>query len=224
MKITYGKTTRTSATDPDVREIHRLFDTFRTVLRPGAYLVQSIPWLKHIPWYCKDLKQQYERTKEVFTNQLNHVRQQLVCVILATFRLYLIVPQQSDVDAGPSFARYVLEHNHLYNLTDTEKAFLGGALFGAGSDTVRYPCCFCKYVSDIKCQTAVAICTIFIAAACFPEEQAKVQAELDTVIGRHRGSSISYCISTDPIVSLPQCRPSPTKNLFLFLKPSSWKP
>lgn len=153
LKITYGKTTRTSATDPDVREIHRLFDTFRTVLHPGAYLVQSMPWLKHIPWYCKDLKQQYERTKEVFTNQLNHVRQQL----------------QSDVDAGPSFARYMLEHNHLYNLTDTEKAFLGGALFGAGSDT-----------------TAVAICTIFIAAACFPEEQAKVQAELDTVIGRHR--------------------------------------
>jgi cytochrome P450 len=29
-----------------------------------------------------------------------------------------------------------------------------------------------------------------MAAACFPEEQAKVQAELNAVIGRHRGSSI----------------------------------
>ncbi|KAG1764745.1 cytochrome P450 [Suillus occidentalis] len=144
LKIAYGKTTRTSATDPEVREI---------LLRPGAYLVESMPWLKHVPWYGKDLKQQYERTKELYTNQLNHVRQQL----------------QSDVDAGPSFARYMLEHNHLYNLTETEKAFLGGALFAAGSDT-----------------TSVAICTIFITAARFPEEQAKVQAELDTVIGRHR--------------------------------------
>lgn len=81
---------------------------------------------------------------------------------------------QSNVDVGPSFAKYMLEHDNLYNLTEIKKAFLGGALFGAGSDS-----------------TAVAICTVLMAAACFPEEQAKVQVELDTVIGRHRAPTFA---------------------------------
>jgi hypothetical protein len=34
-----------------------------------------------------------------------------------------------------------------------------------------------------------------MAAACFPDEQVKVQAELDAVIGRHQGSSIPHCSS-----------------------------
>lgn len=75
MKTTYGKTTPTSAADPEVREIHHLFESFRTVLRPGAYLVESIPWLKYLPCYDQDLKQQFERTKELYTNQLNRVKQ-----------------------------------------------------------------------------------------------------------------------------------------------------
>jgi hypothetical protein len=59
-----------------------------------------------------------------------------------------------------------------------------------------------RYVVEIKCQTAIVICTVLMAAACFPEEQAKVQAELDAVIGRHRGSSICYCNSIDSMVLL----------------------
>jgi cytochrome P450 len=33
---------------------------------------------------------------------------------------------------------------------------------------------------------------VLMAAACFPEEQAKVQAELDEVVGKHRGSSTPH--------------------------------
>jgi cytochrome P450 len=51
-------------------------------------------------------------------------------------------------------------------------AYLAGSLFGAGADT-----------------TAVAIMVVIMAAACFPKAQAKVQEELDTVIGRDRGRS-----------------------------------
>ncbi|KAG0696762.1 cytochrome P450 [Suillus ampliporus] len=158
MKITYGKTTPTSATDPEVKEIHQLFESFRTVLHPGAYLVDSIPWLKYLPGYAQELKQQFERTRQLYKNQLNRVKQQI----------------QSNVDVGPSFMKYLLENEHLYGLTETEMAFLGGALFGAGSDS-----------------TAVAICTILMAAACFPEEQAIVQAELDKVIGRQRAPTFA---------------------------------
>ncbi|KAG2067026.1 cytochrome P450 [Suillus decipiens] len=48
-------------------------------------------------------------------------------------------------------------------------AYLSGGFFIAGTET-----------------TAVAICTVLVAAARFPEEQAKVQAEIDAVVGRER--------------------------------------
>ncbi|KAG1852612.1 cytochrome P450 [Suillus tomentosus] len=157
MKIAYGKTSSTSATDSSVVEIRQFVKTISAVVRPGAYLVDSIPWLKYLPWYGRDLRQGFERTKKLNLGQLNRVREQM-----------------SDVDIGPSFMRYILENCHLYSLSDTEMAFLGGSFFAAGSET-----------------TSTAICTVLMAAACFPEEQAQVQAELDAVIGRHRAPTFA---------------------------------
>ncbi|KAG2119197.1 cytochrome P450 [Suillus clintonianus] len=76
---------------------------------------------------------------------------------------------QSNADVGPSFMRYMLENTELHGLTETEMAFLAGGFFAAGFDT-----------------TTMAICTVLMAAACFPDEQAKVQAEIDAVVGGHR--------------------------------------
>lgn len=56
-------------------------------------------------------------------------------------------------------------------MTDDETAYLAGSMFGAGSDT-----------------TASAISIAVMAAACYPHFQAKVQKELDTVVGRDRGT------------------------------------
>ncbi|OJA11823.1 hypothetical protein AZE42_07786 [Rhizopogon vesiculosus] len=81
---------------------------------------------------------------------------------------------QNNIDVGPSFAKYVLENGHSYGVTEIEAAFLAGEFLVAGSAT-----------------TYVAIITVLMAAACFPEEQAKVQAELDAVIGRHRAPTFS---------------------------------
>ncbi|OAX32481.1 cytochrome P450 [Rhizopogon vinicolor AM-OR11-026] len=127
-------------------------------MRPGAYLVDSIPWLKYLPWYGRELKRGYESSKRLYIRQLNHVKQQI----------------QSNIDVGPSFAKYVLENGHSYGITEIEAAFLAGAFFSAGST-----------------MTSMATCTVLMAAACFPEEQAKVQAELDSVIGRHRAPTFS---------------------------------
>ncbi|KAG2362576.1 hypothetical protein BDR07DRAFT_1357440 [Suillus spraguei] len=158
LKITYGKTTPTSATDPEVREIRQLIVRFRTITRHGYYLVDSIPWLKYVPWYAPELRDESERTIRLYTSQLNRVRQQL----------------QSNEDIGSSFSKYILENEHLYGLTEDEMAYLAGGLFGAGSHT-----------------TGIAICTVLMAAAHFPEEQAKVQTELDAVIGQERAPTFA---------------------------------
>ncbi|KAG2100171.1 cytochrome P450 [Suillus discolor] len=158
LKVAYGKTSSTSATDPEVKEARYLMFRFRTVLRPGAYLADSIPWLKYLPWYAPELRDDYQRTTRLHTDQLNRVKLQM----------------QSNEDIGPSFSKYILENGHLYDLTEMEMAYLAGSFFGAGTET-----------------TATAICTVLMAAAHFPEEQAKVQAELDAVIGRGRAPTFA---------------------------------
>lgn len=76
---------------------------------------------------------------------------------------------QNNVDVGPSFVKHMLENVQVHGLTETEMAFLAGTFYVAGFDT-----------------TTLAICTVLMAAACFPDEQAQVQAELDAVVGRDR--------------------------------------
>ncbi|OJA09981.1 hypothetical protein AZE42_09942 [Rhizopogon vesiculosus] len=106
----------------------------------------------------RELKRGYEISKRIHTSQLNRVKQQM----------------QSNVDVGPSFAKYALENRHRHDLTELEIAFLAGAFFGGGSGTI-----------------AAAICTVLMAAAYFPEEQGKVQAELDEDIGRHKAPTLA---------------------------------
>lgn len=159
MKVAYGTTTPTSATDPLVREMHQLMKLASKVVRPDAYyLVDSIPWLKYIPWYGRELKRGFQRAKRLYVGQLNRVKEQM----------------RNNVDIGPSFTRYMLENTELYDLTEDETAFLSATIFGAGSDT-----------------TSLTMCIMLQAAASFPEEQGKVQAELDEVIGRHRAPTFA---------------------------------
>ncbi|KAG0704889.1 cytochrome P450 [Suillus ampliporus] len=153
MKVAYGKTTPTSATDPEVTEASQLIKMTGEMLQPGAYLVDSIPWLKYLPWYGRDLKRGFERGNKLYKGQLNRVKEQM----------------QINVDIGPSFAKHMLESGDLYGLTEAEMATLVASFLEAGVGT-----------------TTVALCTVLMAAACFTEEHATVQAELDEIIGRHR--------------------------------------
>ncbi|KAG1880378.1 cytochrome P450 [Suillus tomentosus] len=113
---------------------------------------------EYIPWYAPELKDDSKRATRLYTDELNRVKLQM----------------QRNEDIGPSFSKYILENGHLYNLTEMEMAYLSGAFFGAGTDTI-----------------AAAICTVLMAAAHFPEEQAKVQAELYAVIGRERAPTFA---------------------------------
>ena len=58
---------------------------FRKVLRPGAYLVDSFPWLRYIPWYGQELKHAFERCKRLHVNQLNRVKEEIVSITLLIF-------------------------------------------------------------------------------------------------------------------------------------------
>ncbi|KAH7888354.1 cytochrome P450 [Phlebopus sp. FC_14] len=149
LKVAYGKNTSASAHDGEVVAIRQSLDRFRVALRPGAYLVDVFPFLKYLPWYGRELRRGLDCDFALFRHQLDGVKREM-----------------NDQDSGPSFAKFLLERNAEFGMSENEMAFLAGGLFGAGSDT-----------------TALAICTAIMAAACHPEAQALVHAELDQVIG-----------------------------------------
>ncbi|KAH7922012.1 cytochrome P450 [Leucogyrophana mollusca] len=166
LRITYGKSTPTSANDQEVVRINKVARIFLSVILPGAYLVERIPLLRYFPGYTKDLDQWHDEELRLFTEQVDRVKSEV-----------------ATNAAGPSFVKTLLENGDTHQLSPDEMAYLAGTLFGAGSDT-----------------TASAITILIMAAACHPEAQARVQEEIDMVVGRERLPSF------DDEDSLPQLK------------------
>ncbi|EPQ50746.1 cytochrome P450 [Gloeophyllum trabeum ATCC 11539] len=152
MSVTYGKTTPTSYSDPVVQEVQKCLVRLGVTLTPGKWMVDAYPILRYVPGYLTTLRQWHKEELALFKGQLDGVRKQM-----------------DSGQARPSFAKYLLERQTEYDLTDDELAYLAGSMFGAGSDT-----------------SAAAITIAIMAAATHPEAQAKVQEELDSVVGRDR--------------------------------------
>ncbi|KAF9230122.1 cytochrome P450, partial [Melanogaster broomeanus] len=86
--------------------------------------------------------------------------------------------EMSRNEAGPSFSKTLLENASDHRLSHDEMAYLAGILFGAGSDT-----------------TYIAISNFILAAARHPAAQARVQEELDMVVGTDRGEPMRCNVS-----------------------------
>ncbi|KAG2342607.1 cytochrome P450 [Suillus weaverae] len=149
LRMTYGKSTPTANTDPEVVGMKLVVERFGIVMQPGAYLVDRIPILRYVPWYGRQLKAWFREEYELVLGQM----------------------ERASGIAGPSFMRTLLEQ-HGHQLSKTEMSFLGGTLFGAATDNI-----------------SAAITTAILAAACHPAAQARVQEQLDTVVGKERAPS-----------------------------------
>ena len=51
---------------------------FNAAMRPGAYLVDSFPWLKHVPGYGRQLKEDHASDLRFYGEQLDRVRRGMV--------------------------------------------------------------------------------------------------------------------------------------------------
>ncbi|KIJ65444.1 hypothetical protein HYDPIDRAFT_88479 [Hydnomerulius pinastri MD-312] len=152
LRITYGESTPTSRDDPEVVRVYEALTHFQENLVPGRYLVERIPLLRYVPGYGKQLKEYHRSELQLFRDQLGRVRDEM-----------------AKDEAGPSFARTLLEGTKEHQLSFDEMAYAAGTMSGAGPDTV-----------------AIVITTMIMAAACHPEAQARVQKELDLVVGADR--------------------------------------
>ena len=90
---------------------------------------------------------------------------------LKFFRDALFATRQKMItnEAAPCFASWMTDSQKELDLNDSEVAYLCGSVFGAGSDT-----------------SSSAIAVTVMAAATHPEQQLRVQQELDAVVGKNR--------------------------------------
>lgn len=82
MSITYGKTTPTSYSDPEVKQINLGLKRLGNAVRPGAYLVDSYPFLKYIPFFTSELRRFHREELALYRSQLQGVKTRLVSIIL----------------------------------------------------------------------------------------------------------------------------------------------
>ncbi|TFK93081.1 cytochrome P450 [Polyporus arcularius HHB13444] len=118
MTVTYGKTTPTSYSDPEVQRIGQGAARLGSALRPGAYLVDTYPFLRYIPGFTSELQRYHEEEKMLYRSQVGEVKE-----------------RQAKNEINPCFVTYLLEQQEESGLSDDELAYLAGSMFGAGSDT-----------------------------------------------------------------------------------------
>ena len=78
MEITYGKTTPTSYSDPEVQQITICIARLGKALRQGAYLVDTFPLLRHVPFYLSELRRFHSEELSLFRSQMDVVRSKMV--------------------------------------------------------------------------------------------------------------------------------------------------
>jgi hypothetical protein len=119
LSITYGKTTQTRYSDDDVMAVNACLERLGRSLSPGKYLVDKFPGLRYLPFdiqnWRSDGTRWHQEELALFSKQLNGVRE--------------------DIKSGKGvdcFARYIIEHQVEYQLSNDEAAYLAGSMFGAG--------------------------------------------------------------------------------------------
>ncbi|OJA08606.1 hypothetical protein AZE42_07139 [Rhizopogon vesiculosus] len=155
LRVTYGKSSPTAIDDPEVVRIHKVMAHIQIAMRPGAFLVDRVPLLRYLPGYAKQLTKWHLEELGLYRQQLGRVKSEI-----------------EHNKAGSSFIKTLLENTENHRLSTDEMAYLGGSLFGAGSETAS--------------NTSIGLTNIIMAAACYPLAQAKVHEELDRVIGSDR--------------------------------------
>lgn len=167
--MAYGRRGRAYYSDPEIREVVEGSKRLGITLRPGAFAIESYPWLRYFPGYLKStgVQKWADDELDLFVGALRDVKARLA----------------SKQPVADCFAKYLLEHQREFNLEDDEIAYLCGSVFGAGSDTSS---------------SAITICVM--AAAVFPDQAARVRAELDKVAGGRMPSFDELDIESAPIL------------------------
>ena len=78
MTMTYGKTTPTYYTDPEVIEVNKCTTRLGKVIPAGQHIVDRYPLLRHIPFVVSTLRHWHKEELSLFSKMVEEVRVQVV--------------------------------------------------------------------------------------------------------------------------------------------------
>ncbi|KAK9898731.1 cytochrome P450 [Cystobasidium minutum MCA 4210] len=118
VNLGYGRQDKARYSDPDIQKVILGAERLGAVLRPGAWKIDSFPWLKYVPGYLKVPQEWGADELALFRGALEEARR-----------------NAANGNATECFATYMTQNQAKYGLSDDEVAYLCGSIFGAGSDT-----------------------------------------------------------------------------------------
>ncbi|EJC98989.1 cytochrome P450 [Fomitiporia mediterranea MF3/22] len=158
LKISHGYTIEPRGRDPLIDIADETMTHFSLAAVPGAWLVDSLPLLKHIPDWIPGTG--FKRTAALWRKVLTEL----------TEVPYAFVKQQMAAGtAALSYTSALLEKGNISPDEEFIIKWSAASLYAGGADTT---------VASLSC--------FFLAMTVYPEVQRKAQVEIDRVIGNER--------------------------------------
>jgi len=157
-----------SAEDPYIVRAEAAMDTISKAVIPGAFLVDLIPVLKHVPaWFP-------------FTrfHAVGRQGREMIAELVAKPYQYVKDEMAAGTDV-PSFTKDVLTKNELQSERDTDETFehavkwAAASMYAAGQEVI-----------------SSSVLNMIMAMAIHRDVLVKAQAELDSVVGRERPPTV----------------------------------
>ncbi|KAJ6530989.1 cytochrome P450 [Mycena vulgaris] len=158
LHLTYGYKIKEQGSDPLVDLADKALAEFSEITRPGAFLVDVMPILKYVPSWFPGAG--FKRLAKLYTKS---------CDDLADVPFAYVKEQMANGQETESYTSNLLQDKEIPDDRIFEIKWSAASFYGAGADT-----------------TVSIITAYFLAAAKYPDIQAKAQAEIDAVVGRNR--------------------------------------
>ncbi|KAJ7726441.1 cytochrome P450 [Mycena maculata] len=158
LHLTYGYKINEQGNDPLVDLADKALGQFSEITRPGAFLVDVLPILKYIPSWFPGAG--FKHLTKMYTKS---------CDDLAEVPFAYVTEQMANGQETPSYLSNLLQDKDISDERLFEIKWSAASFYGAGADT-----------------TVSVIIAYFLAAAKYPQVQAKAHAEIDAVIGPNR--------------------------------------
>ncbi|KAK7439838.1 hypothetical protein VKT23_017410 [Stygiomarasmius scandens] len=158
LHLTYGYKIKEEGVDPFVQLADEAMEQFSDITRPGVYMVDIFPFLKHVPtWF--PLAYFKRRAAECIKP----------CNDMADIPFEYVKDQLNRGEENNSYAADLLKDKRLSEARLEDLKWSAASFYAAGSDTT------------------VSVVYAYIMAVCiYPEVQKKAQAEIDAVVGKDR--------------------------------------
>ncbi|KAJ7503688.1 cytochrome P450 [Mycena galericulata] len=154
--VVYDKPPITDAEDPSIAAVNNFITRIVRAAFPGSHYVEFFTWMKYVP----SSMAKWKRDAEEWYRKDSKVFEEL----------YLDAKHRvKSGEDRPSFAANLVRDVERHGLSDKESAWLAATLYAAGAET-----------------TAGVLSWFMLAMVLYPDIQAKIQEELDTVVGRSR--------------------------------------